>query len=624
MYFHTDPLWHRVRVRVSAALILFVSVFVAGCGDTSQTDAPPLAYEITSGWSIVAGNAVVVSADSIASAVGVDVLRRGGNAVDAAVAVGFALAVTYPQAGNLGGGGFMLVRLESGETHFIDYRETAPSTATRDMYLDPLGNVIEGLSTNGHFAAGVPGTVAGMALAHRRFGSLPWPDLVSYARDLARDGFVTGEFLARSISAKRELLSSYAGSREVFIDPELSAGDVFVQSDLALTLTRIMNEGEKGFYEGRTAGLIAAEMERGRGLITKADLASYRPVFREPVRVRYRGYEIISAPLPSSGGVILSPLFQMLGRYDLAEMGYHSRAHVHLLTEAEKIVYRLRAVFLGDSDFFASPWRELTEPSYVDRLAGLIDLSRTLQVRELDALDLSPGGESGGAVSAGKSGGSSQVDESEETTPRDESEETTHFSIVDRWGNAVANTYTLNGAFGSGVTVVGAGFLLNNEMDDFSIKPGYPNLYGLVGSEANAIEPGKRMLSSMSPTIVLQGDTLFMVVGTPGGATIPTTVLQIISNVVDFKMPLDEAVAERRVHSQYLPDKVFFEAGALADPVVEALARLGHNVTLRGDIGNVQAVLIRNGRRQGDSESGGGGRLYGVSDPRGKGLAIGY
>jgi gamma-glutamyltranspeptidase/glutathione hydrolase len=469
------------------------------------------------------------------------------------------------------------------------------------MYLDPMGNVIKGLSTRGHLAAGVPGTVAGLALAHRRFGSLPWTDLVVYARDLARDGFIVDETLARSIAKKRELLSSYDATREVFVEPKLTAGDVLVQTDLALTLARIMREGEKGFYQGRTADLIATEMERGQGLITKADLAAYRAVFRKPMTVRYRGHEIIAAPLPSSGGVILSALFQMLERFDLPSMGYHSGSHVHLLTEAEKIVYRLRALFLGDSDFFASPWKELTHPSYIDRLAGLIDSTRVLPIRQLDAMNLNPG--SGGV---------------------NESEETTHFSIVDRWGNAVANTYTLNGSFGSGVTVAGAGFLLNNEMDDFSIKPGYPNLYGLVGNEANAIEPGKRMLSSMSPTIVLKDGRLFIVAGTPGGATIPTTVCQVISNVVDFNMTLGDAVAERRVHSQYLPDKLYYETGALADPVMDALKRLGHNVTARDDIGDVHAILIENGRRNGDSKSGGGGRIYGVSDPRGKGRAIGY
>jgi gamma-glutamyltranspeptidase/glutathione hydrolase len=361
-----------------------------------------------------------------------------------------------------------------------------------------------------------------------------------------------------------------------------------------------MTLGEEDFYRGRTADFIDGEMRRAGGLIDKADLAAYQVKEREPVRVGYRGFEIISAPLPSSGGIVLSELFQLLGRWDLAGLQYRTRDHVHLLIEAEKIVYRLRALYMGDPDFYSVPSEGLVLPAYVDRLHRLIDLSRVLPVKELDAMDLSPAAES---------------------------RETTHFSIVDRWGNAVANTYTLNGAFGSGVTVAGAGFLLNNEMDDFSLKPGHPNLYGLVGGQANSIEPGKRMLSSMSPTIVLKDGKLFMVVGTPGGSTIPTTVLQVISNVIDFGMTLEEAVAASRVHNQYLPDQISIEEGALTPAVVEALQGLGHRVVEREPIGDVQAILVGgvtdHGRPSGRGDRK-GGRLVGVSDPRGNGRAVGY
>jgi gamma-glutamyltranspeptidase/glutathione hydrolase len=397
----------------------------------------------------------------------------------------------------------------------------------------------------------------------------------------------------------------------LFVDAELSPGDRFTQPELAQTLQRIMSGGADGFYRGDTADLIAAEMMRGGGLVTTADLASYKALFREPIQVSYRGYQMILAPPPSSGGIILSELFQVLERHAIGGFGYHSRSHIHLVAEAEKIAYRLRGLYMGDIDYYPTPWQGLTAPEYIERLDGLIDMSRVLPVRVLDAVELSP-------VSGGE-----------------EPEQTTHFSIVDQWGNAVANTYTLNGSFGSGVTVTGAGFLMNNEMDDFSIKPGHPNLYGLVGSEANAIEPGKRMLSSMSPTIVLKDDRLRMVLGTPGGSRIPTTVLQVISNVIDFRMPLEEAVDRRRFHNQYLPDKIFIEENALADPVVEALRRMGHTVQVRTDIGDIQAILIEdgrhrsdaktneNGRRQGSTKSG-NGRLIGVSDPRGNGRAIGY
>ena len=612
---HRTPMSLAVAL-LAVAVFVFAGILTPGCSDVKQEDKKAAAVEdVRPGKTVSVDNAVVVSADSIASAVGADVLRRGGNAVDAAVAVAFALAVTYPQAGNLGGGGFMLVHLAEGESHFIDYRETAPSTANRDMYLDPLGNVIEGKSTRGHLAVGVPGTVAGMALAHARFGKLAWGDVLSYSWSLAENGFVVGDYLVERINKKSDLLSSHPATKEIFVDSGLAPGDTLRQLDLARTIYRIMTEGPGDFYEGKTADLIAAEMERGGGQVTRINLASYKPKFRKPTKIKYNDYEILSAPLPSSGGIILSEILQILERRNVGKMGYHSKDHIHLFAEAAKIAYRLRALYMGDADFYPTPWEGLTDPSYVKKLDALIDMSRALPVRELDKLDLTPP-ETAGEASVPATG---RDEATGAAASGSESEETTHFSIVDQWGNVVSNTYTLNGSFGSGVTVTGAGFLLNNEMDDFSIKPGHPNLYGLVGSEANAIQPGKRMLSSMSPTIVLRRGEPFMVVGTPGGSTIPTAVLQVISNVVDFKMTLERAVAEGRVHNQYLPDVIAIEEGAIAAPVIEALEKLGHKVVVREPIGDIQAILIQNGRRKN-----GDGRIVGCSDPRGNGQAIGY
>jgi gamma-glutamyltranspeptidase/glutathione hydrolase len=607
-----------------AGIALFVSIVAVSLGPVASRASG----SFVCGKTIAVDSAVVASADSIASRVGAEVLRKGGNAVDAAVAVGFALAVTYPRAGNLGGGGFMLFRSAAGGTHFIDYRETAPARASRDMYLDADGNVIDDKSTVGHLASGVPGTVAGLALAHRRFGTLPWSDLVAYAQRLAEKGFAVDRSFVKSIDEEKKLLSGNDETRRIFIDSRLHPGDILVQPELAATLSRIMVEGEEDFYRGRTAELIADEMKRGGGILTADDLASYRPRLRDALRAGYRGCEIVSAPLPSSGGIILTELFGILEPFALGEMGHNTASHAHLVSEAEKVVYRLRSLYMGDADFYPAPCEGLIDSSYIDRLRALISPSWVLSIAELEAADLTPPSDSTRAAPRPRRG----------DAPGEETPETTHYSIVDRWGNAVANTYTLNGSFGSGVTVAGAGFLLNNEMDDFSIKPGHPNLYGLVGSEANAIEPGKRMLSSMAPTIVVKEGELFMVVGSPGGSTIPTAIFQVISNVIDFRMTLGEAVAAPRFHNQYLPDRISLEPASLPADVVEALQRLGHTTFVREeDIGDIQAILVlapadgpdggkRNGRPR-DSrspEKSASGRLVGASDPRGSGRAIGY
>jgi gamma-glutamyltranspeptidase/glutathione hydrolase len=565
--------------RLAAALVcVFLFVYIPVFATTPPT---------ISGTDIVTPSAMVVCADSIASEVGNQILLEGGNAVDAAVAVGFALAVTLPRAGNIGGGGLMLIRLADGEEKFIDYRERAPSRASRDMYLDAEANVIPGLSTRGHLATGVPGTVYGLAYAHKAFGTLPWERLVDPAVLLARKGFVVSPSLAASIKTRRAHLEKFEESRRIFVAPGYQAGDRLVQLDLAATLERIAADW-RDFYTGETAKLIVEEMRRGGGLITMEDLAAYHPVPRQPLRFRYRDLEITSAPLPSSGGIILAQVLQMLDSHKEWRFEQGSTGYVHLLSELEKIAYRSRALYLGDLDFYASPWEQLISRETTDDLALLVSPQKILKVSKLESKNML-----GGATVVG-------------------SEETTHFSIVDQWGNAVANTYTLNGSFGSGVVVKGAGFLLNNEMDDFSVKPGVPNLYGLVGSEANAIEPGKRMLSSMTPTFVYKNEELFLVLGTPGGSTIPTSVLQVILNVVDHGMSLHDAVSAKRFHEQYLPDYIFIENGALDAAVIDGLLEMGHGLQIRRPIGNVQAILIENGR------------LHGASDPRGSGRATGH
>jgi gamma-glutamyltranspeptidase/glutathione hydrolase len=566
----------RNRAALVAALVCLVAF--STCRPFTAGAATPVPV---TGTHIAVRSAAVVTADSIASAVGIQVLLDGGNAVDAAVAASFALAVTLPRAGNVGGGGFMLIRLADGEETFIDYREKAPLEAGRDMYLDDAGEVVPRLSTDGHLAAGVPGTVAGLASAHASYGKLPWKRLVEPAVRLARDGFAVRASLAESLRRKRPEFEHNAEAKRIFAARDYRPGDILAQPDLAGTLERIAGDW-RDFYRGETAALIVAEMERGGGLIASRDLEAYDPVVREPFRVVYRGVSITSAPLPSSGGVILSQLFQILEHHNAAALDRRSSAYVHLLAEAEKIAYRGRAIHLGDTDFYDSPWERLTEPATVRRLAKTIRPDAVLPVETLDSMNLL------------------------------EPEETTHISVVDRWGNAVANTYTLNGSYGSGVVVGGAGFFLNNEMDDFAVKPSHPNLYGLVGGQANAIEPGKRMLSSMTPTFVHDENGLYMVLGSPGGSTIPTTVLQVILNVIDHDMTLVDAVDAGRFHEQYLPDRIYVENGALGPQVVDDLLELGHRIEIRKPIGEVQAILIE------------GGRLRAVSDRRGDGRAAGY
>ena len=460
-----------------------------------------------------------------------DILKGGGNAVDAAVAVGFALAVTYPSAGNIGGGGFMVIRLADGTTVANDHRETAPAKAQRDMYLDDEGEVVDGLSTASHLAVGVPGSVAGLLAVLERHGTLPRRAVVAPAIALAKEGFALPADIAGQFQRQRKAFAPYPASAAKFAKKDgspFAAGDLFRQPQLAATLERIAEHGRDGFYKGLTASQIVAEMQRGGGLVDYPDLEGYRPVWRTPVRGTYRGYDILSMPPPSSGGLLLAQMLNILEAYDVASLGHGSAAAAHLMIEAERRAYADRATHLGDPDFYDVPAQMLADKRYARQRFADFD--------PLKATDST-------AVAAG------------EPWPA-ESVETTHVSVLDAAGNAVAYTTTLNLGYGSKIVVTDAGFLLNNEMDDFSAKPNTPNAFGLLGGEANAIEPGKRMLSSMTPTIVLRDDEPFLVTGSPGGSTIITTVLQVVLNVLDHGMDLGEAVAAPRFHHQWQPNRV--------------------------------------------------------------------
>jgi gamma-glutamyltranspeptidase/glutathione hydrolase len=544
---------------------------------------------------------VVVSTDVLASEVGAEVLAAGGNAVDAAVAVSFALAVVNPEAGNIGGGGFMVARMADGSVATLDYREKAPLAASRDMYLDAEGNLTDG-SVVGHLASGVPGSVAGMWEAHQRFGSMPWAELVQPAVELA-EGFPVRERFLNSLGESMvEALSAFQASATQFLPrdgaPPL-VGDTLRQPDLARTMARIRDRGRDGFYLGETAELIVAEMERGGGLITARDLAEYEPAWRDPVVFDYRDYTVYSMAPSSSGGLTMAEAANILEGFDLPAMAFDSPQRIHLLAEAWRRAYADRNHYLGDPDFVEMPTEALQSDDYA---AFRRETVRT------DAA--TPSSQVGPGVEAWE-GLASPTPTGADT----EGEHTTHFSIVDARGNAVSVTTTINSWYGSKVTVAGAGFVLNNEMDDFAAKPGTPNQFGLVQGENNAIAPGKRMLSAMSPAIVLDpAGELHMVTGTPGGATIITTVLQTILNVVDHGMTVSQAVQAPRVHHQHLPDQIWYEAGSLSPETLSGLRELGHTLVERGGVsGDVQAIVIA-----------GDGRLEAFSDPRRGGAAAGY
>jgi len=560
-----------------------MAVLCTACADTPGAipGAWPLFDEVRE---VTGDSAMVVSGHPLASEVGVELLRAGGNAVDAAVAVGFALAVVLPEAGNIGGGGFMVIRQASGETLALDYRETAPARATRDMYRDPAGGVSEAIRV-GHLASGVPGSVAGLAEAQRRFGRLTLARVLAPAIRLAHEGHVLDGHRARSIASAAGRLRRFEASRRTWLPGGAppDSGTVFTQPDLARTLHAIADSGPRAFYEGWIADSVAAEMERGGGLIGKDDLARYVPIWREPVTITYRGHTIHSMPLSSSGGVTLALILNMLEGWDSLPPPA-SAEHVHLLAEVMRRAFMDRNEYLADPAFVDVPTARLTSQAYADR--------RRDDIREAVATPST-------AVRPGLQEGT----------------ETTHYSVVDADGNAVAVTTTINSGFGSGVTVSGAGFLLNNEMDDFTAAPGEPNIYGLVQGAANAIAPHKRMLSAMSPTIVLDPDgRLLMLLGSPGGPSIITTVAQVISYIVDYGLSLADAVAAPRVHHQGLPDSLRYERRGLQGFTVRRLERMGHHPDERpGYSGDVAAVM----------RSAGGGWL-GVADPRQGGGAVGY
>ena len=561
---------------------LITLAFFSGCNISQNSKSS----DFIEGQGIIAKAGMVVSDHPQASRIGAAILKKGGNAVDAAIATGLALAVCYPEAGNIGGGGFMLIRNNNGKVDEIDFREKAPANSSRDMYLDKSGKVIDSLIMDTQLASGVPGSVDGFISAHEKYGKLPFKELIQPAIDLAENGFPLSSQQARSFNGNRKIFQKRNKGGTPFVKDSLwKAGDILKQPDLAKTLMRIRDSGRDGFYSGPTADMIQKEMVRGNGTIKLSDLTAYKSIWREPLVGNYRGYRIITACPPSSGGIIILQLLKMTEKYQLKEIGYHSLASIHLFTEAERRSFADRAEFMGDPDFVKVPVRELLDDSYLSSRMKSFDSNKASQSSSVTHGDPVP----------------------------HESEQTTHYSVVDPFGNAVSTTTTLNNTFGTSIMVEGAGFLLNNEMDDFSAKPGSPNMFGLVGGEANAIKPDKRMLSSMTPTIIEKDSSLFLVVGSPGGATIPTTVFQVIVNMIDYNMGVQDAVNAGRFHHQWLPDQIIYENRAIDSSTLQKLKLIGHNLKIRGSIGLVNAIqILPNGNRAGGA------------DPRGYNVACGF
>ena len=586
--------WILVPVAVLAALYSAGILSIGQGTDGAETQMIELRARIPAAWPYsldaepVHGTSAIVATDAaLASDVGLQVLREGGNAVDAAVATAFVLAVVYPEAGNIGGGGFLVVRMADGTEAALDFREKAPLAASRDMFLDAAGNTTD-LSLIGHLASGVPGAVAGLHEAHRRFGTMPWAALIEPAIRLARDGFVVEARFAETLGQHAGRLGRFEGSAGLFLPggQPLPAGSDWRNPDLAATLVRIAEHGPAGFYEGETADLIVAEMRRGGGLITHEDLRGYGAVWRDPVAFSYRGHRVISMPPPSSGGLTLALILGILAGFDPDADGWHTPAALHLTAEAMRRAFADRNAFLGDPDFVDVAAARFLSADYATRLRATIEPALASP-----SANIVPG-----------------------LSEPAESDHTTHFSIVDAAGNAIALTTTINELYGSAVTVAGAGFLLNNEMDDFTAKVGEPNLFGLVQGEANAIEPGKRMLSAMTPTIVLSPDGApFLVTGARGGPRIISAVAQIVTGVIDHDMVIGQAVNVPRIHHQHLPDILYFEMGGLTAADSSALAAMGHTVRPRdGYIGSAP-TLLRSARG-----------WLGLPDPRTGGTARGY
>ena len=569
-----------MRYTLYGSLLLLT---LAGCSTRKPVLRNINPYQYTTTKKVVATNGAVASAHPLASKVGVEIMKGGGNAIDAAIATQLALAVVYPNAGNLGGGGFMVARLTNGETVALDYREMAPAAAHRDMYLDAQGNVQTEKSLRGHLSSGVPGTVAGL-FESLQYARLPLRQLIQPAIELAEKGFVITEREAASLNGLQDALAKFNTVANALQRATWKAGDTLVQPDLANTLKRIRDKGVEGFYGGETARLIVEEMKRGGGIITYDDLKNYKAKWRTPHRFVYKGYDIVSMPMPSSGGVLIHQMLKMVEDQPLSSYGHNSPRAVQLMTEAERRAYADRAEYMGDPDFYKVPVDLLVSNTYLK--------SRMNDYRPEVA-------------------GSSQTTRPG-TLPLKESEQTTHISVMDRQGNAVAVTTTLNDSYGSKTIVGGAGFLLNDEMDDFSVKPGVPNMYGAVGGEANAIAPGKRMLSSMTPTLVLKGGRPFLVVGTPGGTTIPTSVYQTIINVIDFELDTEAAVNQPKFHHQWLPDRIDVER-TFPQEVRAALKKMGYTIHERGPIGRTEVIKVLPD-----------GRFEAVADSRGDDGAEGF
>lgn len=530
---------------------------------------------------------MVVSASELASQVGINILKQGGNAVDAAVAVGFALAVTYPSAGNLGGGGFMLVRLADGETIVFDFREKAPLAANAEMYLDSSGNYDPLSSKNGWKSAGVPGTVAGLSAAHKKYGKLSWQEILTPAIELAENGFLLDYKSAEAINYHNKEFSSIPSSNKIFTNngAHLLENELFIQKDLASTLKQIKDDGAETFYSGNLAKLFLEQSKLNGGIFTAEDFQLYKPIERHPLKSQYKNYEILSVGPPSSGGIAIIQTLNVLENFNLEKSDLGSSYYIHILTEIFKRVYSDRSKHLGDSDFYSVPVEYLTSKIYAKKIfEEITDTAKPSSLINPVEINIS------------------------------ESNETTQYSVADKDGNVVSTTYTINASFGNKIVVDGLGFLLNNEMDDFSAKPGEPNLFGLIGSEANSIQPQKRMLSSMSPTIIMKDNKPILVLGSPGGSTIITSVIQVILNVIEFEMKIGEAVSLPRFHHQWLPDKLILEKYGFPRDVKNNLIAKGYTFGNETQLGRVEAILIDHNKKH----------FYGISDPRGNGKAVGY
>jgi len=586
-----NPMYKRPLTQVAQKPIIFLTAlfFVIQIWTNVQAQESPLFDPKEIFHPVVAQNGMVVSDDRYATEVGLQVLKEGGNAIDAAVAVGFTLAVTYPRAGNIGGGGFMLIYLaKTKEVVALDYREKAPKAATRDMFLDQSGNVDTEKSRYSYQAVGVPGTVAGLTMALQKYGTISLERALKPAIELAEKGFSVDEELRRSLLEAKERMKASPASMGIFFKKDgtpYRVGELLIQKDLAWSLKQIAQHGSAAFYKEGIAEKIASAMKSGGGLITTEDLASYRVLIREPVHGTYRGYEIYSMPPPSSGGVHLIQILNLLEAFPIGKYGHNTAQTIHLMAESMKLAYADRSKYLGDPDFVSMPVSGLISKRYADVLRRKINPHKATP-----SAAILPGN----PIKYG------------------ESNDTTHFSVMDKYGNAVSNTYTLNFSYGTGITVPGTGILLNNEMDDFSSKPGVPNAYGLIGGDYNAIESEKRMLSSMTPTIVMKDGKPYLVTGSPGGSRIITTVLQVIMNVLDHGMNITGATHSVRIHHQWLPDELRVENGLSSD-TIQRLSGMGHDVALGEVMGDAQSIMKI------------GGFLYGASDPRNpSGLTRGY